>query len=152
MNQCQRARQRTSATAREPAERVHTHTATIEKSTANHRPAANMLGQPGQSLHIPYQQQTVYRATHRCVSHPLSQHVYGVILLASVSAKATQQLQEIKCFELHAVKLLYKVCRQEREITGLEVSIIYLSLCFRGREGRCLFWKGKTAFGKCLRQ
>lgn len=54
----------------------YTHAGTTEKSraqhsTANHRPAANMLGQPGQStLHVPYKRQPVYRATHRCVSLP----------------------------------------------------------------------------------
>lgn len=113
------AQQTTSATAALPAERsTHTHTGTTEKSrassTANHRPAANMLGQPGQStLHVPYKRQPVYRATHRCVSRPLSQHICGIVSLHSysggVSAKAFQQLQEIKCFGLHAVKCVYKV-------------------------------------------
>lgn len=95
MNQRLGAQQRTSAVAALPAERS-THTQAplrrAEQRTANHRPAANMLGQPGQStLHVPYKRQPVYRATHRCVSLPLS-HICGIVSLRSyaggVSAKA----------------------------------------------------------------
>lgn len=88
MNQHHGAQQKTSATAALPAERS-THTQSplrrAQQSTANHRPAANMLGQPGQSLHVPYKRQPVYRATHRCVSQPLSQHICGIVLLAEAS-------------------------------------------------------------------
>ena len=74
MNRRLGAQRRTSAAAALPAERS-THTRApvrgAEQSAANHRPAANMLGQPGQStLHIPYKRQPVYRATQRCVSLP----------------------------------------------------------------------------------
>lgn len=52
-----------------------------EHCTANHRPAANMLGQPGQSaLRVPYKRQPVFQATHRCVCQRLSQHIQYVKL------------------------------------------------------------------------
>lgn len=132
MNRRLGAQQRTSSAAAQPAERS-THTQAplrrAEQSTANHRPAANMLGQPGQSTsHVPYKRQPVYRATHRCVFQPLSQHICGMSLLRScsggVSAKALQQLQEIKCFGSHAVKCLCKVYVLAGEFTCMLESVI----------------------------
>lgn len=151
MNRRLGAQQRTSATAALPAERSrHTHTGTSEESsakhsTANHRPAANMLGQPGQSaLYVPYES---VPATHRCVFLPFSQHVCGILLLRSysggVSAKALQQLQEIKCFRSHAAKCLYKVYVQGGRIymhaDKLQLSVFFCFF-FCGREGSWLFY------------
>ncbi|MED6238648.1 hypothetical protein ATANTOWER_026784 [Ataeniobius toweri] len=43
-----------------------------EHSTANNRPAANMLGTPGQSSsHAPYKRRPECGAARRCVSQPL---------------------------------------------------------------------------------
>lgn len=101
MNQRHGAQQRTSATAVLPAERS-THTQSplrrAQQSTANHRPAANMLGQPGQSFNFPYKRQPVYRATHRCVSQSLYQHMCGLYCQLKHFATTYQQLEEIKCF------------------------------------------------------
>ncbi|XP_051235313.1 pleckstrin homology domain-containing family A member 7 isoform X5 [Dicentrarchus labrax] len=91
MNRRLGAQQRTSATAALPAERS-THTQAplrrAEHSTANHRPAANMLGQPGQStLHIPYKRQPVYHATH---SHNLRATSFRHPVTGQISPENTE--------------------------------------------------------------
>ncbi|KAE8297001.1 Pleckstrin-like proteiny domain-containing family A member 7 [Larimichthys crocea] len=91
MNRRLGAQQRTSSAAAQPAERS-THTQAplrrAEQSTANHRPAANMLGQPGQSTsHVPYKRQPVYRATH---SHNLRTTSFRHPVTGQISPENTE--------------------------------------------------------------
>lgn len=76
-------------------EYTHTHNHHWEEHcTANHRPAAKMLGQPGQSaLRVPYKRQPVFQATHRCVSQRLPQHIQYVQLQCYI---ATQEVCLLK--------------------------------------------------------
>ncbi|XP_036951432.1 pleckstrin homology domain-containing family A member 7 isoform X20 [Acanthopagrus latus] len=98
MNRRLGAQRRTSAAAALPAERS-THTRApvrgAEQSAANHRPAANMLGQPGQStLHIPYKRQPVYRATQRLGNR--GSLMQSPPLLPSVSQRYTSQSHNLR--------------------------------------------------------
>lgn len=131
MNRRLSAQRRTSATAALPAERS-THTQAplrrAEHSTAQQITDLQLTCWANQDSR-PYTSLTRgSQCIVRLTGVYLSQHIGGFVLLRSysggVSAEAFQQLQEIKCFGLHAVRCLYKVYVRAGEFTCMWKNVL----------------------------